>query len=298
LAQGLVIATENHITLRTLAAMTDSAPISPIKRQVSEPGVDSEKLPDLARSQSEPSLGIFASEQLGACWQKAKVLKNRMRRRSSKTTLVQSLRQGARTENNKPPWALIAAIVVFNVIGKIGDAVGPAMVGSKPLQLLLLNASNTHCILTTTTVHFLPWILVAVGRRFCEDPLYFFAGWRYREACLGMLRTYSPNMADGIDKAEELFKKNLYVAVALNPGATVCSLAGASKMPPVAFFSLNVGSTAGQLLIIKYVCLQFPSRIDEVLGFISKYMIAFLALMVGITLIGALPTFRMKKHTD
>merc|ERR1712187_772447 len=157
------------------------------------------------------------------------------------------------------------------------------MVGQRPVALLLLNASNTHCILTTTTVSFLPWIIIGSLRRFCEDPLYFYAGWRYREACLEMLRKWSPDMAEGYDKAESFFRNNLYVAVAVNPGATVCSLAGASRMPPVAFFSLNVGSTVAQLLVMRYICLMFPDRIDEILGLIKRYMLVLVIIMVGLT---------------
>jgi len=212
----------------------------------------------------------------------------------SSVNLVSALKEDKK-DGAKPPWMLISAIVVFNIIGKIGDAVGPAMVGSYPISLLFLNASNTHCILTTTTVAFVPWLIIGVARRFCEDPLYFYAGWKYREACLGMLRDYSPDMAEGLDKAEELFKSNLYVAVVLNPGATVCSLAGASRMPPIAFFSLNISSTAAQLVLMRYICVQFPDKIDWVLGQIKQYMLIFLAVMVGITLVGALPMLRKKK---
>lgn len=221
----------------------------------------------------------------------------RLGRRNSGVQLVQSLQKDAKSHSRSPPWLLIAAIVGFNIIGKVGDAVGPAIVSTYPVSLLILNASNTHCILTTTSISFLPWILIGVLRRFCEDPLYFYAGWKYREACLGMLRDYSPDMADGLDKAEELFKTNLYAAVVLNPGATVCSLAGASRMPPIAFFTLNIGSTAAQLLVMRYVCLQFPDKIDLILGYIQKYMLIFLLIMVGVTLAGALPMLR-KKKTD
>jgi len=210
------------------------------------------------------------------------------------------LREGAIKEKRKPPWALIAAIVFFNVIGKIGDAVGPAMVGLRPVSLLLLNASNTHCILTTTTVAFVPWIVIGSIRRFCEDPLYFYAGWKYRKSCLEMLRKWSPDMADGYDKAEGFFRNNLYIAVAVNPGATVCSLAGASRMAPVAFFSLNVGSTVAQLLVMRYICLMFPDRIDEILGLIKRYMLVLVIVMVGLTFGGgALSMLRgNKEHAD
>jgi len=268
----------------------------PLIRQCTEPAPDSEELietQDCFRRQiTGPAPGGEQPKQLGV----QKGLLRKMREASS-VNAIGFLKQDARKQDAKPPWALIAAIVVFNVLGKIGDAIGPAMVGSRPLQLLVLNASNTHCILTTTTVAFVPWLVVGVFRRFCEDPLYFYAGWKYREACLGMLREWSPDMADGFDKAENLFRKNLYVAVAVNPGATVCSLAGASRMPPMAFFTLNTGSTAAQLVLMRYICLMFPGRIDEALEMIRSYMMILLAVMVGMTLFGALPMLRKKKQS-
>merc|ERR1739848_143714 len=105
-------------------------------------------------------------------------------------------------------------------------------------------------------------IVITVMRRFCEDLLYFYAGWSYRKAALGLLRDWVPDAADGFDKAEAMFRNNLYVAVALNPGATVCALAGASRMKPLTFFALNIGSTAAQLLAMRYVCTMFPDRVD------------------------------------
>lgn len=273
----------------------------PFARQCTTPAPASEPIPEkrasFSRQVSDPGAG--GREQLPFL-RRAKLLGQTVRRGHTSTgiNLVRSMHQEAVKAKEQPPWGLITAIVVLNVIGKIGDAVGPAMVGSHPFSLLVLNASNTHCILTTTTVSFVPWIIVGVGRRFAEDPLYFYAGWKYREACLTMLRDWSPDMADGLDQAEGFFKKNLYAAVVLNPGATVCSLAGAARMSPVAFFSLNIGSTAAQLVLMRYICLQFPGRIDDALEMIGKYMKVFLLIMVCITLVGALPMLRKKQHTD
>jgi len=212
------------------------------------------------------------------------------------TPPAEKLQQDSNKQNKRPPWALIVAIVVFNVVGKIGDAVGPAMVGQKPWQLLLLNSSNTHCILTTTSVSFLPWILITVLRRVCEDPLYFYVGWRYREAALELLREWCPDVADGFDKTEQMFRNNLYVAVAVNPGATVCGLAGASRMSPVAFFALNIASTTAQLIFMRTVCLMFPTQLDYVLELVTTNMKILLVIMVGVTLSGASPLLRRKKQ--
>lgn len=258
-------------------------------RQVSEPGPEVAQMFDL---QATMRRQVSAPEPDGrGRWSSFPSFS-----RENPVELLRALHQNAIQEKRSPPWLLIAGIVFFNIIGKIGDAIGPAIVGNRPVELLLLNASNTHCILTTTTITFLPWIIIGSVRRFCEDPIYFYAGWRYREACLGMLKKWCPDMAEGYDKAEDMFRNNLYVAVAVNPGATVCSLAGASKMPPAAFFALNVGSTVAQLLVMRYICSMFPDNIDYALSLIGRYMKILLAIMVGITLFGALPMLRKKKE--
>lgn len=281
---------------------TEDLPESPgeFKRRISEPPPLSDELPEKAKS-FRRQVSLPEPDGRQKPWgmtkaQKAKLLFHKTRRGSS-IDLVDSLRKDAIKENRQAPWLLIAGIVAFNILGKVGDAIGPAMIGTYPVSLLILNASNTHCILTSTSIPFVPWLFIGAMRRFCEDPMYFWAGWNYREACMTMLRNWSPDMAEGFDKAENMFKNNLYAAVAINPGATVCSLAGASRMPPLYFFSLNVGSTVAQLIIMRYVCMKFPDRIDDVLGYIKQYMLLLLAIMVGITVIPAIMSY-FKKEDD
>jgi hypothetical protein len=232
-----------------------SSPKEPM-RQSSEPALGSADLPEKSQS-FRRQVSVPEPDGRQKPWgmskaQKAKLLFHKTRRGSS-IDLIDNLRKDAIKENRQAPWLLIAGIVGFNILGKVGDAIGPAMIGTYPVSLLILNASNTHCILTSTSIPFLPWLFIGAMRRFCEDPMYFWAGWNYREACMTMLRKWSPDMAEGFDKAEDMFRNNLYAAVAINPGATVCSLAGASRMPPLYFFSLNVGSTVAQLIVMRYV---------------------------------------------
>lgn len=208
----------------------------------------------------------------------------RSRSRSPVARKVTALDTKPRAKKGKPSWLLIAAIVFFNVIGKIGDAIGPAMVNDRPVSLLVLNASNTHCILTTTSVSFWPWILLCSLRRLLEDPLYFFLGWRYRGVALKFLEKWMPDVAEGFVAAEGMFQNNLYLAVAINPGATVCTLAGAAQMKRRWFISINVLSTVAQLLLMRYVCTMMPGQIDRVLEMIKTYVAILLAIMVCATL--------------
>jgi membrane protein DedA with SNARE-associated domain len=131
-----------------------------------------------------------------------------------------------------------------------------------------------------------------------EDPLYFYTGWSYRKAALDLLSEWFPDAAEGFHKAEEMFKNNLYVAVALNPGATVCGLAGALRMNPLVFFMLNIGSTAAQLLAMRAICCKFPNHVDYVLEIISTNVKIILVICLVVTLYGILPLLRGTKKSE
>jgi membrane protein YqaA with SNARE-associated domain len=134
------------------------------------------------------------------------------------------------------------------------------LLNSRPVLLLALNANDLHCALTTVSVPVLPWFVLATLRRIAEDPLFFLVGWHYREPALlwlyaicqfsasvyascrnhlrgscirGMVRRgkWSPRSEETVRKTEALFRRSSYAAVLIDPGAIVCCLAGASRMP-------------------------------------------------------------------
>lgn len=190
----------------------------------------------------------------------------------------------------RPPFAFTVAIIVLTVAGKIGDAAAPALVGSHPLGLLALNANDLHCGLTSTTVSFLPWLVVALMRRLAEDPLFFLIGWYYRAAALEWVKAWSPDAAEGFTKAEAYFRRASYAAVVVEPGAVVCSLAGAARMSPAVFFSLNIAGTLARLLLIRVLGGLFPEQLELALSVVHSYQRYFLLLAVGLT---ALATWKM-----
>ena len=72
------------------------------------------------------------------------------------------------------PWVYTIALAVVTVAGKAGDALAPALLGSRPLLLLALNANDVHLALTSTTVPVVAWTVVGMIRRLAEDPVRLF----------------------------------------------------------------------------------------------------------------------------
>ena len=64
---------------------------------------------------------------------------------------------------------------------------GPAMIHTRPVLLLALNSNDLHCTLTTRSVSVAPWFIATTLRRMAEDPLFYWIGWKYRDAALTWL---------------------------------------------------------------------------------------------------------------
>ncbi|CAK0870213.1 unnamed protein product [Prorocentrum cordatum] len=190
------------------------------------------------------------------------------------------------------PMLFSGGILVLTVAGKVGDAAAPVLVADWPVALLALNANDLHCGLTSASV---PLALVrsSAVRRLAEDPLFFFLGWRYRDRALGWLRRRSPGAADGLDRAEALFRRASFAAVLIEPGAVVCCLAGAARMQPLTFCTLNVLGTAARLLLIRGLGALFPQQLDYVLGLVRLYQRWLLLGAVALTAAGAWRLLRL-----
>ncbi|KAJ1456303.1 hypothetical protein M885DRAFT_517773 [Pelagophyceae sp. CCMP2097] len=173
------------------------------------------------------------------------------------------------------PWALGAAVAAIEVVGKAGDVFGSTLSQSRPLLLLSLNANDLHCVLTAGGADFAPWLAVAALRRLSEDPLFYWLGYKYRDA--GILRWL------GVDAARGWFRKASVLAVLIEPNALVCCLAGAQDMPPTQFAALNVAGTLARLLLLRLLAHQ--PRIQTVVDFVQRHGRYALAIMLAAVLV-------------
>ena len=197
---------------------------------------------------------------------------------------------------------LLSGVTVLTLLGKLGDAAGPALVNSQPLLLLAFNANDLHCVLTSSTAALgttsapsrWAWFLVAFVRRLAEDPLFFTLGWAYKDhpklewvfALLPDLLPSAP-VADASDSgnihlrvvAQTAWARRVSrLAVVLEPGAVVCATAGAMKMPPAEFAFLNVCGTCARLVCLRSLGAVFPGPLGFVLGLILRHRAQLLAL--------------------
>mmetsp|Transcript_12250 Transcript_12250/g.43208 ORF Transcript_12250/g.43208 Transcript_12250/m.43208 type:complete len:261 (-) Transcript_12250:133-915(-) len=176
------------------------------------------------------------------------------------------------------PLGYTACIVILTAAGKAGDALGPAWVESRPLTLLALNANDLHLGLTVPGTAPLLWFVIGTLRRLAEDPVFFLIGWHYRDAGLRWLQKRFPGSAGRLEQASSAFRRFSGLAVVLEPGAVVCLLAGASRMQPWVFFTLNISGTVARLALIRVVAAALPRPLEVVLGLVRRFSLPLLLL--------------------
>eukprot|EP00927_Polykrikos_kofoidii_P082513 TRINITY_DN8225_c0_g1_i1.p1 TRINITY_DN8225_c0_g1~~TRINITY_DN8225_c0_g1_i1.p1 ORF type:complete len:190 (-),score=30.97 TRINITY_DN8225_c0_g1_i1:361-930(-) len=162
------------------------------------------------------------------------------------------------------PWRYVAALIVVTVAGKSGDVLGPVLAAERPLALLVLNSNDLHLSLTVAGTSICPWLLIGTLRRTVEDPLFFLIGWYYREKALRWLQERWQIKTADIEAASSRFARISAAAVFVEPGAVVCTLAGAARMAPWWFATLNVFGTLARLVFIRSVAVQWSGPVQAI----------------------------------
>lgn len=198
----------------------------------------------------------------------------------------------AQDERWKPPrWALRALlgfIVVITVTNMIGDVIAPGLVKTHPLWLIMLNSRKRWILAVVPHTDFAPFFAVAVFRQLLSDPVYYVLGRWYGDAGA---RWVEKKMGEGgtvVRWLETGFARASWPMVAIVPNHIICMLAGASGMPPVIFFLLNIGGTMATIAIFRTFGDVFGGPISAVTGFLNDYrwpLIALSAVLVGLNVI-------------
>ncbi|HVM07897.1 MAG TPA: VTT domain-containing protein [Acidimicrobiales bacterium] len=189
----------------------------------------------------------------------------------------------------KPPrWALralLGAIVVITVTNLIGDILAPGLVETHPLWLIAMNSRKRWILAVVPHTDVAPFFVVAVLRQLLSDPIYYVLGRWYGDAGA---RWLEKKMGDGgtiVRWLESGFAKASWAMVAIAPNHIICMLAGASGMPPLVFFVLNLGGTIAAIAIFRTFGDVFGAPIEAVTGFLNDYrlpLIALSAVLVGL----------------
>ena len=180
--------------------------------------------------------------------------------------------------------ALLVPIGCLVVASNVGRALTATLVNEHPLLLLALDARNVSVLAVSGSLDAVSYYLVGTLRLLLSDPLFYLLGYWFGEAALAWVDRRGGSIGRFLRDAEGFFAKAAYPLVFLAPNNYICLFAGASRMRPAVFLTLNVSGTIARLALLRYVGDVFDGPRDSVLGFIGDYQLPL--TIFGIVVIG------------
>lgn len=180
-------------------------------------------------------------------------------------------------------------LVAIFAISTFGNAIHPQLLNTHPLWLIAVEPRLRYLLLVARKVHltdnaFLPFLLVAVGRRLLSDPLYFLLGHLYGDAGVRWAERRLGEGGSLIRFYEKAFGKAAPVMVFLFPGAIVCLMAGATGMSVPVFVTLNLVGTVFSVTMSYYFAGLVSAPLDFVNRFYGRYNRWLLAISIVTTI--------------
>lgn len=175
-----------------------------------------------------------------------------------------------------------APLTVVAVSAVVGNALAPTLVVNHPLLLLALNTTTRHLVLTSTSIDFVPYLVVGLGRRLLEDPFLFLVGRWYGD---GAIDWVDDKIGGGrsLRWTQRNFHRVGWLLVAVAPGGVVCVLAGASRMPTALFLVLNVVGTIATIVVLRRFGDVFAGPVESTVAFVADNVIVLTAASIVLT---------------
>ena len=179
---------------------------------------------------------------------------------------------------------LLGPISCLVVASMVGSALAPTLVNEHPVWLLALDARIRHVLLLATRVDPLPYYLIGTLRLTLSDPLFDLLGYWYGETALAWVDANSGSVGRLLRVLERFFGKASYPLVFIAPNNYICLFAGASRMRPAVFITLNVSGTITRLVLLRALGDVLREPIDDVLDFISRNQLRLTLLTIGLVI--------------
>ncbi len=166
---------------------------------------------------------------------------------------------------------LLPPIIVLFVAANTGTAFFPYLSTEHPLVLILLDARNRNLLAAANQLGAVEYYVVGFVRLILSDPLFYLLGYWYGEAAIAWVERRSSAFGNFLRQIEEVFGWAAYPLVFIMPNNYICLFAGAARMRPAVFLTLNASGTIARLWLIRVMGDVFDRPIEVALDFIRSY---------------------------
>jgi membrane protein DedA with SNARE-associated domain len=174
-------------------------------------------------------------------------------------------------ERRIPLRWLLAPVVLLTIAGYVTDILGPKLITEHPLLQMFFNPRNRYLLLASPQVDAVPFYVVGFVRLVLTDPIAYVIGWQYGDAAIAWVERTMGDSTGTIRTIERWFGKVAPAVILIAPSFNWCVLAGAARMRPRTFITLNLVGTVGRLVLIRLAGDAFEDQLTSVLDFIQRY---------------------------
>lgn len=185
-----------------------------------------------------------------------------------------------------PKWlgpALVVFIVGLNVLGFITNASAPKLLKEHPLTLMTLNPRYRYLVVAAPRVDAIPFYVIGVLRLLFSDPAYFALGWFFGDRAIKYFNDAIGETA--VESTRRLFLKASTVMALFAAGPIICVLAGAARIRPKRFFSLDLLGTMIIVALLRLFSKSMEGVITSFLRFNDKNYKWLMIITIATTLI-------------
>ena len=162
-------------------------------------------------------------------------------------------------------------VTILGVAGIVANAILPTLIAEIPALVPAMTTRADRLILVSPLLPLEVFLSIALVRELIGDPLFYLFGRRYGDVGIRWLEQRSGPDSRWLRTVERMFRRAAYVVVAVWPINIVCVLAGATKMRPLAFFTLNITGTLVRIGLIVVIGDLLEDPIREIVSFITDY---------------------------
>jgi membrane protein DedA with SNARE-associated domain len=188
-------------------------------------------------------------------------------------------------------------MAITTILGFVGDAFAPTLLGAAPLVLILCNPRLRNLVLAAPLLGAVPFIGVAVARLVITDPFFYWFGRRYGDVAIRWMEGKLGAGAAIVLWLERFFARTGHVAVACVPNQWICLLAGATRMRVWVFAVLNVGGTIARVVAVWILGDVFADPILTVNDWIGAHRLQLTLLTITLVTLGVWRSARKGKGT-
>jgi membrane protein DedA with SNARE-associated domain len=182
-------------------------------------------------------------------------------------------------------WLIVGPLICMVIASYVAEAIWPTLVNSHPLLLIVLNARNRNLALVATEIDAIPYYVVGTLRLLASDPLFYLLGYFYGDTAVAWVKRRWSFLSEWMDWIENAFAKAGYPIIFLAPNNLFCALAGATRMRPAVFLTLNVSGTIIRLFVIRWLGDIFSKPLDWVRDAIGEYRLILLPITITIVVV-------------